>query len=541
MEDQVLVFGHKNPDADAIVSAIAYASLMNSLGEGHYVPCRLGHINDQTDYLLRRFEIDPPLHIHNVYTQVKDIVIDHPPVLSAQVSVSRAWQVIHSEAMNGSTIPVTKEDETLYGMITAGDIAEHDMDSIDHPSIDSVPIFNLLSALEGHIINDPSDLFDTISGEVQITLPQPNPALMSPSSILICGQQPEVVEAALAQGIRCIILCQTDLAERYTSTHSETCIIATPLDAYRAARMLYQANPIGRIAKNDQLVAFNLNDYLDNVRDKVLESRFRAYPVVDDEGRPVGTLSRYHLLRPSRKKVVLVDHNEKSQSAAGLEQAQIIAILDHHRLADVQTGYPTFMRNEPIGSTTSIVAQMYQEHGLLPGPRLAGLMAAAILSDTVLFKSPTCTDLDIRLAQRLARIAGVDLDELGHELFSTGSAADKSIMEQLKADFKEFRLGNHLLGIAQITTLDTEKLRPLSDQYLASMEQVRKENHYDAVYLMLTDVLKEGTELLFTGSKDPICQAFGVDTPEEHHVYLDKVVSRKNRSYLPYPHSGDTL
>ncbi len=529
MEDQVLVFGHKNPDADAIISAMAYASLMNSLGEGNYVAARLGHLNDQTDYLLRRFGFEPPLYIHNVRTQVRDIDFDHPPVLFGQVPVSHAWEVLHAEGMTSSAIPISNEDGTLYGMVTSGSIAEHDMESIDAPVAKDVPIFNLLSALEGQVINDPGDFFESISGEVMIALPQPYPVSVREGCVVICGEQEDVVESALQAGASCIILCQTDLAEKYKGIHSGTCIIASPCDAYRAARMLYMANPIGRIAQTDSLVSFHLDDYLDDVRDKVLQSRYRSYPVLDENGKPVGTLSRYHLLRPRKKQVVLVDHNEKSQSAPGLDQAQITAIIDHHRLADVQTGYPTFMRNEPIGSTTSIVALMYQEHGLMPGPKLAGLMAAAILSDTVIFKSPTCTEKDKRLAERLARIAGLDLEALGRDMFSLGTSPDKSIDDQLMSDFKEFRLGSHVLGIGQITTIDADSLLGKMDAYLEAMEKVRSENHYDAVYLMLTDVLREGSELLFTGGKDALKQAFGVENAEDHHVFLDKVISRKKQ------------
>ncbi len=529
MQDQILVFGHKNPDADAIVSAMAYASLMNSLGNGSYLACRLGHINDQTDFLLRRFELDPPVYLHSVRTQISDIEFDHPPVLYRQVPVSHAWEVLHQNGVTGSAIPIANEDGTLFGMLTAGAIAEHDMDSIDLPCAKDVPIFNLLSALEGRIINDSSDFFESISGDVVIALPQPNPLPLREGSVVICGQQEDVVQQALEAKASCIILCQTDLAEKYSGIHSDTCVIASPCDAYRAVRMLYQANPVERIAQHSDLVSFHLDDYLDDVRDKVLESRYRSYPVLDENGKPVGTLSRYHLLRPRVKRVVLVDHNEKSQSVAGLEQAQIIAILDHHRLGDVQTGYPTFMRNEPIGSTTSIVALMYQEHGLMPGPKLAGLMAGAILSDTVIFKSPTCTEKDRRLAERLARIAGIDLESLGREMFSLGGSDDKPVSEQLKSDFKEFRLGNHMLGIGQITTIDISSRLSRMDEYLAAMESMRKEHAYDMVILMLTDVLREGTELIYTNGQDSIRQAFGIDSAEEHHVFLEHVVSRKKQ------------
>ena len=217
--------------------------------------------------------------------------------------------------------------------------------------------------------------------------------------------------------------------------------------------MLYQATPVERIAKTDGLVCFHLDDFLDDVREAVLQSRYRSYPVLDAKNRVVGTLSRYHLIQPRRKRIVLVDHNEVGQSVPGLEQAELVGIIDHHRLADVQTGYPVFMRNEPVGSTNTIIATMFQEHGLMPGEKLAGLMAAAIVSDTVMFKSPTTTPRDRRIAERLARIAGIDLDELGRKVFSA-SSMDKPAATLLTTDLKEFHLGDHRLGISQITTMD---------------------------------------------------------------------------------------
>lgn len=529
--EPIYVFGHRNPDTDSVVAAMAYAALHNGLGEGEYIPARLGHLNDETAYLLKHFGFEPPIMIKSVRTQVHDIDYDRPPRLSAQVPISHAWTTLHSN--DGlSALPVTDEDGRLFGMVTAGGIAERDMDSIQRPEVDNVPVFNLLSALEGRIINNDEDVFDTISGEVVIALPGPSdhPDAIKPGSIVICGEQPELVESALKQHASCIILCQSNLAEHYRGLRSATCLIATPCDAYRAARMIYHAIPVSRIAQTEGLVYFHLDDYIDDVRDKVLESRYRSYPILDASEKVVGTLSRFHLLRPKRKRVVLVDHNEKGQSVSGLEQAEIVAIIDHHRLADVQTGNPVFMRNEPVGSTTTIVATMYQERGLMPSPKLAGLMAAAILSDTVLFKSPTCTARDRRIAERLARIAGLDLDTLGRDMYSVGKSTDKPAEDLLRSDFKEFHIGGHSLGIGQITCLDVNDLLPRLSEFLTVMEKLRTANHYDMVMLMMTDVLREGTELVFLGDADVIRMGFSLDEQlPDHHVFLPNVVSRKKQ------------
>ena len=524
------VCGHRNPDTDSIVSAMAYASLCNALGDNGYVPARIGHLNDESTFLLQKFGFTPPQFLSTVRTQVRDIDFDTPPQLGVRVPVSYAWQMLEQDDGNHAA-PIVHEDGTLYGMITPSSIAETDMASIATPYVENVPIFNLLAALEGRIINNDEDVFESVSGEVVLAMPTAGETLrgVKPGAIILCGEQPEVVEKALAIGASCVILCQSDLAETYRGRSSSTCLIATPCDAYRAARMLYQSIPVSRIAQTKDLVCFHLDDFLDDVKEIILQSRYRSYPVLDQQNRVVGTLSRYHLLRPKRKRVVLVDHNEVSQSIPGLDQAELVGIIDHHRLADVQTGYPVYMRNEPVGSTTTIVATMFQEHGLMPGEKLAGLMAAAIISDTVMFKSPTATPRDRRIAERLARIAGIDLEELGKEVFSAGAGADKPARTLLMTDFKEFHIADHKLGISQITTMDSAAMLARKEEFLSVMEQIQAEKGYGMMLLMITDVLKEGTELLFLGDEEILKQAFGINKIENHHVFLKGVVSRKKQ------------
>jgi manganese-dependent inorganic pyrophosphatase len=523
--DSVIVIGHKNPDTDSVVSAMAYAALNNALGENNYIAARAGHLNTETSFLLQRFGFQPPVYLRSVRTQVGDVDYDTPPSLGAGVPVSYAWHMLHNEKNSVSALPVTEEDGRLFGLVTAGGIAESDMRSVSDPSVSSVPIFNLLSALEGHIINSEEDIFDDISGEVVIALPGDFSDIKA-GSIVLCGNQKSVADQAIEAGASCLIFCGTSLGEQYRNRSCPTCLIVCPYDAYRAARLIFQSIPVGRIACTD-VTYFHLTDYLDDVRDIVLQSRFRSYPVLNEQDKVVGTLSRYHLIRPRKKKVVLVDHNETGQAVSGLDQAEIVAIIDHHRLADVQTGNPVFMRNEPVGSTTSIVAAMYQEHGLMPSPALAGLMAAAIISDTVMFKSPTCRQHDKILAERLARHAGINCEELGKAMFSRGVSPDMPAEDLVKADMKEFHLGTHSLAISQITTVDSEHFLPRSADFIEVLEKIRKEKQYDIVLMMITNVLKEGSELLFAGDGEIIRNAFAVDDLHGHHVFLPGVLSRK--------------
>ncbi len=527
--DVTYVCGHKNPDTDSIVAAMSYAALRNTLGDNGYVAARLGPPNDETASLLRRFELEAPVLLSTVRTQVRDLEYDQPPLLGKQVPVSMAWEILQ-ENPGLSALPVTEEDGSLFGILTAGGIAESDMRTVQTPVVDNAPIFNILSALEGHILNQDPEIFDSLSREITIALPSAGGSLnaLSKNTIVLCGEQEDVIRLALEKEVGCIILCQSSLAEKFREISSSVCVISTPLDAWRAARALCLAIPVERIAQRENLVCFHLEDYLDDVKETILQSRFRSYPILNQSNRVVGTLSRFHLLRPKRKRVVLVDHNEVSQSVPGLDQAELIGIIDHHRLGDVQTGYPVFMRNEPVGSSTTIVATMYQEQGLMPGARLAGLMAAAIISDTVMFKSPTTTPRDRRMAERLSRIAGIDLESIGREVFAANSA-DKSPEALLKTDFKEFHLADHYLGICQITTMDTAGLLKRKEELLAEMAKMKDEKKYDMILLMCTDVLREGTELLWIGDRDIIRQAFNLGEIRQDHIFLPGVVSRKKQ------------
>ena len=309
---------------------------------------------------------------------------------------------------------------------------------------------------------------------------------------------------------------------------TDTCIISTPFDAYRAARLLYQAMPIERICRTEGLECFHLDDFVDDVREGMLKSRYRCYPILDENEKVIGTLSRYHLIRPRRKRVALVDHNEVSQSVPGLEQADIVEIIDHHRLADIQTGYPIYFRNEPVGSTTTIIAGMYQEKGLMPSEKLAGLMAAAIVSDTVMFKSPTCTQRDRNMAERLARIGNVSLEELGQQIFSASWSDDKTAHELLFADFKDFHIAGHNLGVGQITCVNSEHILERKEEFLNDMRRTMRERKYSLMLLMLTDVLREGTQLIYLGDEEAIQQAFSPDA-KNNVVFLPHVMSRKKQ------------
>ena len=524
--DPVYVFGHKNPDTDSIVAAIAYASLRHALGDRQYVACRLGVLSDETSRILQRFGFESPMRLHDVRTQVKDLNFDRPPILSDAVTVHRAWELMYEDEHPSVSLPIADEEGKLFGMLTTGDIAQYDMRFVEETMLKDVPLFNLLSCLDGQIWGDYGDVTD-LSGELCIAVPGIAQAFPE-RGIIITGRDSAVLQAAYEAGATAVIVCGGQLLPEDMDKRGGTVIITTPYDPYRAARLMIQSVPVSRIAQTKDLTVFHEEDYLDTVREATLKSRYRSYPVLDSQENVVGTLSRYHLLRPNRKKVVLVDHSETAQSVDGLNEAQILAIIDHHRLADVETVDPIYVRTEAVGASTTIIATMFQERGIMPGQKLAGLMAAGILSDTILFQSPTCTERDRIMAERMARLAGLSLTELGQDIFSSTLPADADVKELMFSDFKQFQIAGHSLGIGQFTSTNCEQLISRHAEVVAIMEEERAKHGYDMLLFMLTDVLKKSTRLLAVGDLNELGQVFNVKF-KDNAAMLPGVMSRKKQ------------
>ena len=495
--DKVYITGHRNPDTDSIVSAMAYAALKNALGQRQYCAARLGQISDETKAVLDKFGAQPPELINNVRTQVRDLDFDTPPTLSPAATISRAWQMMQADRI--SVLPVANEDGTLYGMLSAGDVASYDMLAVRNSTVKNVPVYNLLSVLEGKVLNEGGQIRDEISGEVTIALPagRENLLFSSPDSIVVCGDQPDMIKRALELRVTCVIVCQAEVSRELLELDTDTCIISTPYDAYRAVHLICHSLPIERICKSHDLVSFHLDDYIDDVRNTVLESRFRAYPILDENEHVVGTLSRFHLLRPRRKRVILVDHNEAAQSVPGLEEAEILEIIDHHKLGSLETMKPINFRNEPVGCTATILYRIYDEQRLEIPPKIAGLLCAAIISDTLMFRSPTCTLQDKMAAGALALIADISIEQFAKEMFRAGSnLKDKSPEEIFYQDFKKFELNKSSFGVGQITSVNADELTEIKKELLPYMEKALGSHGESMLFFMLTDIINESTELL---------------------------------------------
>lgn len=533
--NEIYVTGHRNPDTDSVVAAISYAALRNALGNRDYVAAHLGHISDETQRLLDRFGFRAPRTLSNVRTQVRDLDYDTPPALNSTVTMDRAWHIMRDQ--NISAMPIINEDGTLYGMLSAGDIAAYSMRTISDRHVDALPLFNLLSVIEGRILNDGADQVDRVSGVVTIALPQScdNLLFSDPDSIILCGNQPDMIRRALDIGVQCIILCQTDVDPAWLENAGKTCVISTPLDASRVARLVYQAIPISRPCNTEDLVSFHLDDYIDDVREVVLESRYRCYPVLDENEKVVGTLSRYHLLRPRRKRVVLVDHNELAQAVPGLEQAEILEIIDHHRLGGLESINPVYFRNQPLGCTATIIYQLYRENAVEIEPKTAGLLCSAILSDTLMFRSPTCTAVDRAAAEDLAGIAGIDIPQYAQSMFEAGSdLSSRSTQEIFYQDYKTFSASDVSFGVGQVTSVSAAGLRQLIPSLQKLMDETYAQNPSTMLFFLLTNIIEENSIVLCSGHKaqELLKQSNHIEQIPEEGLLLPGMVSRK-KQFVP--------
>jgi manganese-dependent inorganic pyrophosphatase len=528
----VYISGHKNPDTDSICSAISYAYLKR-ISEGiNAIPVRLGPINRETKFVLDYFGVEEPIFIENVYTQVQDIKFDKPLVFKENTSMFEAWNTMMEK--NIRTIAVVDEENKLIGIATVGDLAKAYLSSSHELSKYKIPIDNILATLKGEEV---LRYVDYLEGDILVAAMSKENVLkrIKKGDILIIGDRGDIQQVAILQGIKALIITGNngvsekilELAKQYKVT-----IIKVVPDTFDTVKLLNQSIPLSYVIKKEDLVTFRVSDYIDDVKEVMLKYRYRNFPVVDEEGKVMGLLARRHILDYERKNVIMVDHNEFSQAVEGIGQARILEIIDHHRIGTIETEQPILFRNHPVGSTATIINRLFEEKGLIPEPKIAGIMCAAILSDTLVFKSPTCTPEDVRAAKKLAEIANIDINEFGTEMFKAGTSLEgKTVEEIFYTDFKEFTINNYKIGIGQVNTLtDAGELK---QQLISFMEKVKKDKDYDILLLMLTDIINEGSEILFVGNNKELLQrAFNVEI-KNNSFYLPYVISRKKQVLPP--------
>ena len=501
---KTMVIGHRNPDTDSICSAICYANLKQAVTGEEYMPARAGHVNGETQFVLDYFGAEEPQLVEDVRTQVRDIEIRKTKGVADNISLKRAWNIMQEN--NVVTIPSVREDGTLEGLITVGDITKTYMNIYDSSILSkaNTQYSNIIETLEAElIIGSAEAYFD--QGKVLIAAA--NPDLMEfyiePHDLVILGNRYESQLCAIEMGADCIIVCEgaaVSMTIKKIAQERGCTIIATTYDTYTAARLINQSMPISYFMTREHLITFNSDYYIDEIREVMASKRHRDFPILDKDGYYLGMISRRNLLGAKGKQVILVDHNEKNQAVAGIENAEILEIIDHHRLGTIQTMSPVFFRNQPLGCTATIIYQMYQEAGIKVEPKIAGLLCSAIVSDTLLFRSPTCTPVDEMAARALADIAGIDIEKYAMEMFSAGSnLKDKSDEEIFYQDFKRFTSGKVTIGVGQITSLNGGELDKLKGRMEAFMEKALENNGLDMIFFMLTNILTETTELICEG------------------------------------------
>ena len=541
LKRKTLVIGHRNPDTDSICSAVCYANLKRAVTGEEYIPARAGHVNGETRFVLDYFGMEEPALVEDVRTQVRDIEIRKTKGVADNISLKRAWNIMQEN--NVVTIPAVREDGTLEGLITVGDITKTYMNIYDSSILSkaNTQYSNIIETLEADLVIGTADAYFS-QGKVLIAAADPDlmEFYIEPHDLVILGNRYESQLCAIEMGADCIIVCEgagVSMTIKKIAQERGCTIIATTYDTYTAARLINQSMPISYFMTREHLITFESDDYIDEIRDVMANKRHRDFPILDKDGRYLGMISRRNLLGAKGKRVVLVDHNEKNQAVAGIENAEIMEIIDHHRLGTIQTMSPVFFRNQPLGCTATIIYQMYQEAGVKVEPKIAGLLCSAIVSDTLLFRSPTCTPMDEMAARSLAEIAGIEIEKYAMEMFGAGSnLKGKSDEEIFYQDFKRFTSGKIAIGVGQITSLNGDELESIRPRVIHYMENARQENSLDLVFFMLTNILTESTDLICegNGALQLAEKAFHTEPDEsgeqtEPLVRLPGVVSRKKQ------------
>ena len=533
----VWVVGHKNPDTDSICAAIAYANLKNLADEGNYIPKKAGEINNETRFVLEFFDVKEPGTIDSVGTQIKDIDIRHTQGIDSHLSLKKAWELMLE--LDVVTLPIVDKNGRVEGVIVNGDIAYSYMNVLDNSILSQArtQYINIVETLNAKLYAGNQHAYFVkgkvcvASGSVETIQSE-----IDEDDLIISGNIKDRQLIALEQNPSCMVICcATKIDDEVVRKAEEIdCVLmSTEYDTFTAARLINQSMPVKYFMTTDNIVMFDEDDYIDEVKDTVSRIRHRDFPVVDDQFNYIGMFSRRHLMgRRGRKRIILVDHNEKSQAVDRIEDAEILEIIDHHRIGSLETITPIVFRNYPLGCTGTIIYKLYKENGVAIEPKIAGLMCAAILSDTLMFRSPTCTDYDEKVAKELAGIAGIDIESFALSMFEAGSDfGEKSIEEILYTDFKTFVANGINFGVSQVSAVTDNQLNEVKANLYDAMKQAIIDKNLNMVFVMLTNILEQRTELIRVGniSMSLIQPSFPGSRLEGDSLFLDKVVSRKKQ------------
>ena len=533
--NEVYVIGHKNPDTDSICSAIAYAYLKNKVtNSNRYVAKRAGDINDETAYVLEKFGVAAPEYVGDVSNRICDIEYLQTPSIDRNMSLREAWTLMHEAG--SSTLAITRHGR-LEGVITLDDVALSYMDAENKTLISEAhtKFRKMEETIGGHIVAGNPEAY-YIKGKVLIAAADVDYMgdHIDEGDMVILGNKVELMNRAIDEGAGCLIVCTVDDIDDDTKVRAEKAgctIICANMDTYSVARLLGQSMPVGYFMTRDNLVTFKLDEFTEDIKETMSKKHFKNFPVLDKKGHYLGMVSRRNLINEGKRQVILIDHNEKSQAVDGITNADVVEIIDHHKINTVETLAPIYFRNQPLGCSATIVARMYQEADVIVPTKMAGMLLSAILSDTLMFRSPTCTDEDRYQAEKLAQICDVNIEEHATAMFKAGSNFEsKSIEEIIFQDYKKFKTGDYSYGVGQVNILTPEDGDALKARILEFYDKEGKHSSIDMAFIMLTNIIEEYTDLVFIGddARVIVAQAFDTET-DEHSAMLPGVLSRKKQ------------
>ena len=535
-KNDVWVIGHKNPDTDSICAAIAYANFKNLTEDGNFIPKKAGEINNETKFVLEHFQVEEPATVESVGTQIKDIDFRRTEGIDSHLSLKKAWELMRE--LDVVTLPIVDDNGRVEGIIVNGDIAYSYMNVIDNSILSQArtQYKNIIETLNATLHNGnehayfvkgkvcvASGSIETIENEID------------EDDLIISGNIKLRQLIALEQNPSCMIVCcATELDEEVIekAKRIDCVLLSTEYDTFTTARLINQSMPVKYFMTTGNLVMFDVDDYIDEVKEIMSRIRHRDFPVVDEQFNYVGMFSRRHLMGKGRKSIILVDHNEKSQAVDGINEAEILEIIDHHRIGSLETISPIVFRNYPLGCTSTIIYKLYKDRGITVEPKMAGIMCSAILSDTLMFRSPTCTDYDKQMAKELAEIAGIDIESFALSMFEAGSDfGEKSIEDIFYSDFKTFVSGDNKFGVAQVSAVTDNQLSDVKSKVYPAMKQCAIDKNLNMVFVMLTNILEERSELIHVGNvnMDFVKMCFPGSVMDGDSLVLDKVVSRKKQ------------
>ncbi len=534
----IIVIGHKNPDTDSICSAICYADLKSKITNETYIAKRAGHLNEETQYVLKKYDIKVPEYIKDVRPQVSDIEIRRTEGVSKDISVKDAWTKMKD--LNVVTLPITQK-KRLIGLITIGDIAKSYFEVYDSTILATAKtkFQNIVDTLNGTVI---TGNINEVFQKGKVVIAAANPEMMEnyieAGDIVILGNRYEAQLCAIEMEAKCLIVCEgAGISKTITKVANErNCIIiSTSYDTYTVARLINQSMPIEFLMKKkeDGLISFNTDDFIEDIQGIMAKKRHRDFPIEDNKNNYIGMISRRNLLGAGKKQIILVDHNEKGQAISGIETAQILEIIDHHRIGSIETVTPVFFRNQPLGCTATIICQMYHENNIEITPKIAYLLCSAIISDTLIFKSPTCTAEDIKACRELSDIAGINIEEHGMEMFNAGSnLSSKTAKEIIMQDYKKFSVNDIKIGVGQINTMSQAEIDNIRGKIENYIDKVIADGGVDMIYLLMTNIMTESSEVVFAGKSagSVLANAFNVQVNGKSAV-LEKIVSRKKQFF----------